>query len=460
MDVMNDPLVPRLPLRCLLAAGCAALLALGLAVPAGAEAATPAPSASPEAPGSAPAPGPTLDQMNAAHDHTLGSTAFMDPSAPKNTGPSVRSASPDTVSGSASTAPAGVAGVDVSGWQTFNAANWVTMYNNGIRFAYVKATEGSTYYSHQEFAEQWNDSAAAGMFRGTYHFASPNTSSGAVQAQYFVAHGGTWTNDGKTLPPLLDIEYNPYGDGTGTCYGLSQDEMVSWIQSFIDTVQQLTGQYPAIYSTTGWWSTCTGNTPAFANSALFIASWPSNPSSGPGTLPRGWPSYTFWQWTDSTIQPSPTGTQTVDGDVLSTSLSLSSVATTVTRPTSFADVPSSYPFSTEITWLASAGISTGWATPQGRNFQPQTPIARDAMAAFLYRFAGSPAYTPPTTSPFSDVPTSYPFYTQIAWLAATGITTGYGDGTFQPGSAVNRDAMAAFLYRYHQDGLPTSPVVH
>ncbi|MBS1674420.1 MAG: S-layer homology domain-containing protein [Actinobacteria bacterium] len=253
-----------------------------------------------------------------------------------------------------------------------------------------------------------------------------------------------------------------------------------------------------------------------------MASWPSNPSSGPGTLPRGWPSYTFWQWTDSTIQPSPTGTQTVDGDVLSTSLSLSSVATTVTRPTSFADVPSSYPFSTEITWLASAGISTGWATPQGRNFQPQTPIARDAMAAFLYRFAGSPAYTPPTTSPFSDVPTSYPFYTQIAWLAATGITTGYGDGTFhpgdpvnrdamaaflyrfagspaytppttprfsdvptsypfstqiawlaatgittgygdgtfQPGSAVNRDAMAAFLYRYHQDGLPTSPVVH
>ena len=445
MNVMRHPLTERLRLSTLLGAGCAALLTFGLVPPASADVptpTTPAATVSPAAPGS----GPTLGQMNSAHDHTMGSTLSLDPSLPHGTSPS-GSATPHAMATRSSAS--GTPGVDVSAWQTFNAGNWLTMYNNGLRFAYVKATE-STDYSSSQFSEQYNDSAAAGLFHGAYHFATPNASSGAAQAQFFVAHGGNWVNDGKTLPPLLDIEYDPYTstDGTNECYGLSQDQMVGWIQSFSDTVQQLTGRYPAIYSTTGWWSTCTGNTPSFGNSPLFIASWPSDSSSGPGTLPNGWPSYTFWQWTDNTTQPSPTGTQTVDGDVLSTSQSLPAVATTFSGTVSFIDVPSSYPFATEITWLASAGISVGWATPQGRLFEPQTPIARDAMAAFLYRFAGSPAFTPPSRSPFADVPITYPFYKQITWLAATGITTGYPDGTFQPGSSVNRDAMAAFLYRF------------
>ena len=48
------------------------------------------------------------------------------------------------------------------------------------------------------------------MVRGAYHFANPRTSSGADQARYFVQNGGAWTADGKTLPGLLDIEFNPY----------------------------------------------------------------------------------------------------------------------------------------------------------------------------------------------------------------------------------------------------------
>ena len=516
MNPMRPPLTQRLRLSVLLGAGCAALLTFGLVTPAGAAVPTPALPATTRS-SAATDSGPTLEQMNAAHDHTMGSTFSLDPNLPHSTAPS-RSAAPHarTTTPSASGTP----GVDVSAWQTFNSANWVSMYGSGIRFAYVKATE-STDYSSSQFSEQYNDSAAAGLFHGAYHFANPHTSTGAAQAKFFVAHGGNWTNDGKTLPPLLDIEYDPYtsSDGTNQCYGLSQSQMVSWIQSFSDTVQQLTGRYPAIYSTTGWWSTCTGNTPAFANSPLFIASWPNDPSSGPGALPHGWSSYTFWQWTDNTTQPSPTGTQTVDGDVLSTSQSLATVATTSSGTVSFIDVPSSYPFATEITWLASAGISRGgrprragcssprrrspatrWprsstgsrAHPRSRHrrrrrspmfrprirstkqitwlaatgittgypdgtFQPGSPVNRDAMAAFLYRFAGSPAFTPPSTSPFTDVPTTYPFYKQITWLASTGITTGYPDGTFQPGSPVNRDAMAAFLYRYHNDNLPTGP---
>jgi hypothetical protein len=84
-------------------------------------------------------------------------------------------------------------------------------------------------------------------------------------------------------------------------------------------------------------------------------------------------------------------------------------------------------------------------------FRPTEPVSREAMAAFLYRAAGSPEFTPPATSPFTDVATGYPFYKQISWLAANNISTGWvmGDGSkqFRPLQPVTREAMAAFLQR-------------
>ena len=112
--------------------------------------------------------------------------------------------------------------------------------------------------------------------------------------------------------------------------------------------------------------------------------------------------------------------------------------------TSFSDVPTSHPFAVEISWLVSRGIANGY--PDG-TYRPSTSITREAMAAFLYRAAGSPAFTDPAVSPFSDVHPADPFYTEITWLADRGITSGYSDGTFRPGRPIARDAMAAFLYR-------------
>ena len=117
----------------------------------------------------------------------------------------------------------------------------------------------------------------------------------------------------------------------------------------------------------------------------------------------------------------------------------------------FSDVPSSHPFFTEIEALAASGIVTGYTDG---TFRPSTDVTRMAMAAFLYRalelpdpFATDP-YMPYIPIPsFSDVPLSHPFFTEIEALAASGITTGYEDGTFRPSADVTRMAMAAFLYR-------------
>ena len=39
--------------------------------------------------------------------------------------------------------------------------------------------------------------------------AQPHAMPGSTQADYFVNHGGGWSADGKTLPPAIDLEYNP-----------------------------------------------------------------------------------------------------------------------------------------------------------------------------------------------------------------------------------------------------------
>ena len=67
--------------------------------------------------------------------------------------------------------------------------DWPSWYTEGRRFAYVKATEG-TGYQNPYFSQQYGGSYDVGMIRGAYHFATPDTSTGAAQADYVATHGG------------------------------------------------------------------------------------------------------------------------------------------------------------------------------------------------------------------------------------------------------------------------------
>lgn len=338
--------------------------------------------------------------------------------------------------------PLGVYGLDVSGWQP--NVDWPLEYSKGARFAYVKATEG-IYYTSPTFSSQYWGAESVGMLRGGYHFALPVQSSGAEQARFFVANGGGWTPDGRTLPGLLDIEYNPYSQFGNVCYNMSQGQMIAWIAEFTETYRALTGRYPAVYSTTDWWRTCTGDTTRFNYLPLHLASY----SSVPGAMPAGWATYDIWQF-------SSTGPFAGDSNYFSGSArDLRAFATFFNyrpaggvspyqAPADFHDVPASHGFGSEINWLASSGVAQGWGDG---SFRPDESISREAMAAFMYRLAGSPAYTPPQISRFRDVPTTHQFYKEISWLADRGIAQGWSDGTYRPGQSISREAMAVFLYR-------------
>ncbi|MFD1212700.1 FG-GAP-like repeat-containing protein [Arthrobacter sp. GCM10027362] len=186
--------------------------------------------------------------------------------------------------------PDGIQGIDVSSHQ--GNVDWAAEWNYGARFAYTKATE-ATNYLNPNFGQQYTGSYDVGMIRGAYHFAIPNVSSGKTQATYFVRNGGGWSSDGKTLPPLLDIEYNPYPELGNTCYNLSPTQMVTWIRDFSNTVQALTGRLPAIYTTAGWWNQCTGSSSAFTENPLHLAEYGV---TSPTRLPAGWSFYSIWQY--------------------------------------------------------------------------------------------------------------------------------------------------------------------
>lgn len=182
-----------------------------------------------------------------------------------------------------------IPGIDISSYQGNIGWGSVAPY---IDFSYTKATEGN-YYTNPYFYNQYEGPYNHGVIRGAYAFAIPNNSSGRNQANYFIRNGGGWSGDGLTLPGALDIEYNPYGS---ECYGLSHSQMVSWIWDFVNQYAAKEGVYPVIYSTTDWWSTCTGNYGGFGKyDPLWIANYSA---SGGGPLPRGWGFYTFWQYSD------------------------------------------------------------------------------------------------------------------------------------------------------------------
>lgn len=236
----------------------------------------------------APAPEPT---PQAKQQGVSPGDAFMGWKTPK--GATAPQSSTKASATSSTLAASSVPGIDVSGHQ--GNVDWAGQWSAGKRFAYVKATEG-TGFRNSSFAQQYNGSHDIGMKRGAYHFGLPNGGTGKAQAEFFVKNGGGWSKDGKTLPGVLDVEYNPYG--SNACYGLSQSQMVSWIKSFTSRYKALTGRDAVIYTTTGWWKSCTGNSSAFASSNPL---WLARYASSPGTLPAGWGFHTFWQYSDTPI---------------------------------------------------------------------------------------------------------------------------------------------------------------
>lgn len=91
----------------------------------------------------------------------------------------------------------------------------------------------------------------------------------------------------------------------------------------------------------------------------------------------------------------------------------------------------------------------------GSGYCPNGTVTRWQMAVFLSRAYNLPEGPDPG---FSDVPEDAWYGTAVAKLAASGITSGCGDGTgFCPNDDTTRGQMATFLYRAENRGEPVDP---
>ena len=130
------------------------------------------------------------------------------------------------------------------------------------------------------------------------------------------------------------------------------------------------------------------------------------------------------------------------------SLSISIPVFAAVEDTGFADVDAGAWYAEEAVWCRDNGVmnGTGAAT-----FSPDRTMTRGMLATVLYRAAGSPEVS--GAPAFSDVPASSAYADGVAWAAARGVVTGYGDGRFGLNDPVTRQQIAAILWRY--DGSET-----
>ena len=122
--------------------------------------------------------------------------------------------------------------------------------------------------------------------------------------------------------------------------------------------------------------------------------------------------------------------------------------------TRFADVPGDHPFAADIAWLTDRGITKG--VGDGTVFAPRSLVERQQMAGFLHRLSGE-SYTAPKSATFADVGPERSLYASVEWLVDAGITKGVGGNLFDPLGSVQRQHMAAFLFRMSGDTRYTPP---
>ena len=82
-------------------------------------------------------------------------------------------------------------------------------------------------------------------------------------------------------------------------------------------------------------------------------------------------------------------------------------------------------------------------------FAPATALTRAMAVQILYNLEGQPDLSSENLGyPYEDVDAQAWYGNAVYWARITGVATGYGDGTFQPGDSITRQEFAQMLYNY------------
>lgn len=131
-----------------------------------------------------------------------------------------------------------VRGVDVSAYQ--GNINWDTLAMQNIQFAYIKATEGSSFVD-KRFQKNYADARKQNIRVGAYHFFSFD-SPGETQAINFEENVPC---EESMLPPVVDVEFYGAKEKNPPQKASLQKEL----DSLLKHLEQHYGKKPVIYTT-------------------------------------------------------------------------------------------------------------------------------------------------------------------------------------------------------------------
>ena len=172
-----------------------------------------------------------------------------------------------------------VNGIDVSHYQ--GTVIWGDVFQEGYRFAFAKATEGTSYVD-PEFENNMKNGTAAGLYMGAYHFADPEQDNATAEADHFISVISPYLKDGY-LKPVLDLE-----EGSS----LGKTALSNWVNIFMNEIRTKTGLTPIIYTNSNYADNYLDS--SVTQWPLWIANYGvSSPNTGI------WDTWAFWQYSDS-----------------------------------------------------------------------------------------------------------------------------------------------------------------
>lgn len=169
-------------------------------------------------------------------------------------------------------------GIDVSHWQ--GDVDWKKVQAHGIKFAFVKATEGLA-PKDPKFDRNWKALKDVDLIRGAYHFLDP-TIDGRKQARHFLATVNFAPGD---IIPVVDVE---------RLKRTSNAELHRQLVRFLDEVKTRTGLNCMIYVSPAFWKEHLApeeKTPR--TNHLWVAAYEVK---DPPTI-AGLPAWSVWQYT-------------------------------------------------------------------------------------------------------------------------------------------------------------------
>jgi len=139
-------------------------------------------------------------------------------------------------------------GIDVSVHN--GTINWNSVANSGIKFAFIKATEGYPDYSWSEdqasdskFESNMQNALNSGLLVGAYHFVRPEYNIGEAEAikeaTHFANEIAYYYQNNKLLPPVIDLETG------GSSY--SKQDLTNWVLAFGNAIKEQLGVEPILY---------------------------------------------------------------------------------------------------------------------------------------------------------------------------------------------------------------------